>query len=149
MRVCLTLLVVALPLAAADKPVDYTREVRPILANSCLACHGPDEKARKAKLRLDVRAEAVKKAIVPGKGGESPLVERVTSKDPDEVMPPAHGKKPAVTAEQAALLKRWIDEGAQVRPALGLRQAGPARRPGRDRQGLGAQPGGRLHRPGS
>src|SRR5206468_12940158 len=109
-RICLSLLVVALPLAAADKPVDYSREVRPILANSCLACHGPDEKARKAKLRLDVRTEAVKKAIVPGKASESPLVQRVTSKDPDEVMPPAHAKKPAVTPAQAPLLKRWIDE---------------------------------------
>jgi mono/diheme cytochrome c family protein/cytochrome c1 len=128
MRICLPFLVVALPLAAADKPVDYTRQVRPVLANSCLACHGPDEKARKAKLRLDVRTEAVKKAIVPGKGAESPFIERVTSKDPDEVMPPAHAKKPAVTPEQAALLKRWIDEGAKydqhwayvkpVRPAI-------------------------------
>src|SRR3954464_16059547 len=123
------LFAISFPLTAAEKaPVDYTREVRPILANSCLACHGPDEKARKAKLRLDVRTEAVKKAIVPGKGDESPLVERVTSKDPDEVMPPADAKKPAVTPEQAATLKRWIDEGAKydqhwayvkpVRPAI-------------------------------
>ena len=129
MRLTLSALLLAVPLAAAEKaPVDYTREVRPILANSCLACHGPDEKARKAKLRLDVRDEAVKKAIVPGKGAESPLVERVTTNDPDEVMPPAHAKKPAVTPEQAALLKRWIDEGARydqhwayvkpVRPAV-------------------------------
>jgi hypothetical protein len=112
MRVCLSLLF-AVPLAAAERPVDYTRQIRPILANSCLACHGADEKARKAKLRLDVRDEAVKKAIVPGKASESLLVERVTSKDPDEVMPPAHGKKPAITPEQAELLKRWIDEGAK------------------------------------
>jgi hypothetical protein len=128
MRVLLSLFVLAVPLAAADKPVDYTRDIRPILANSCLACHGPDEKARKAKLRLDVRDQAVKKAIVPGKAAESPLIERVTSKDPDEVMPPAHAKKPAVTAQQAELLKRWIDEGAKydqhwayvkpVRPAV-------------------------------
>lgn len=112
MRICLSLLL-AVPLAAAEKPVDYTRQIRPIFANSCLACHGADEKARKAKLRLDVRDEAVKKAIVPGKASESPLVQRVTSKDPDEVMPPAHGKKPAITAQQAELLKRWIDEGAK------------------------------------
>jgi hypothetical protein len=112
MRVFLSLLL-AVPLAAAEKPVDYTRQIRPILANSCLACHGADERARKAKLRLDVRDEAVKKAIVPGKASESPLVQRVTSKDPDEVMPPAHGKKPAITAQQAELLKRWIDEGAK------------------------------------
>jgi mono/diheme cytochrome c family protein len=113
MRLTLSALLFAVPLAAADKAVDYTREIRPILANSCLACHGPDEKARKAKLRLDVREEAVKKAIVPGKGAESPLVQRVLSKDADEFMPPAHAKKPVVTPDQAALLKRWIDEGAK------------------------------------
>jgi hypothetical protein len=127
MRICLSLLF-AVPLSAAEKPVDYTRQIRPILANSCLACHGPDEKARKAKMRLDLRDEAVKKVIVPGKSSESPLVQRVTSKDPDEVMPPAHGKKPAITPEQSELLKRWIDEGAKydqhwayvkpVRPAI-------------------------------
>jgi hypothetical protein len=114
MRSSLTSLLVAVPLAAAEKaPVDYTRDVRPILTNSCWACHGPDEKARKAKLRLDVRDEAVKKAIVPGKGGESPLYQRVTAADHDEVMPPPKAKKPAVTTEQAAVLKRWIDEGAK------------------------------------
>src|SRR5258707_9204941 len=94
-----SLFVVALPLSAADKAaVDYTRDIRPILANSCLACHGSDEKARKAKLRLDVRDEAVKKVIVPGKAATSPLVQRVTSNDEDEGMPPAHGQKPAITA---------------------------------------------------
>jgi Protein of unknown function (DUF1553)/Protein of unknown function (DUF1549)/Planctomycete cytochrome C len=107
-------LLLAAPLAAADKAaVDYTRDVRPVLANSCYACHGPDEKVRKAKLRLDLRDEAVKKAIVPGKGTESPLYQRVTAKDPDEVMPPPHGKRPAVTPEQAELLRRWIDAGAR------------------------------------
>jgi hypothetical protein len=128
MRITLSALLFAVPLTAAEKPVDYTRQIRPILANSCLACHGPDEKARKAKLRLDVREEAVKKAIVPGKSSESALIDRVTSQDPEEVMPPAHAKKPAIKPEQAALLKRWIDEGAKydqhwayvkpVRPAV-------------------------------
>src|SRR5262245_31076555 len=114
MRLSFSCLVfVAIPLAAAERPVDYIRDVRPILANSCYACHGPDEKARKAKLRLDVRDEAVKKAIVPGKGAESKLYTKVTTDDPDEVMPPPHAKKPAITAEKAALLKRWIDEGAK------------------------------------
>ena len=142
MRICLSLLVVALPLAAADQPVDSPATSGPILANSCFACHGPDEKARKAKLRLDVRDEAVKKAIVPGKPAESQLIERVTSKDPDEVMPPAArqeaGRHPGAGR---ALLKRWIDEGAKydqhwayvkpVRPAI----------PDVDEQGLGPQPG--------
>src|SRR5687768_1058539 len=114
MRLSFTVLFLAAPLTAADRPpVDYTREIRPILANSCLACHGPDEKARKAKLRLDTRDEAVKKAIVPGKAADSPLFQRVTSPDHDEVMPPPKSKKPAVTAAQAELVRRWIDEGAK------------------------------------
>ncbi len=113
-QLSLLLAIVAVPVAAAERPpVDYTREVRPILLNSCYACHGPDEKARKGKFRLDLREEAIKKAIVPGKGIESPLVKRVTSKESDEVMPPAHAKKPAVTPAQAEVLTRWIDEGAK------------------------------------
>ena len=99
--------------AAEPAPVDYNRDIRPILANSCYACHGPDEKQRKAKLRLDVRGEAIKKAIVPGKSDASPLLQRITSKDADEMMPPPHSKKPVVTSDQAIIVKRWIDEGAK------------------------------------
>jgi hypothetical protein len=114
MRTTLLALVATVPLAAADPaPVDYTRDVRPILTNACYACHGPDEKTRKAKLRLDVRDAAIKKAIVVGKGKDSPLVQRVTTKDGEEVMPPPHAKKPAVTPQQAELLTRWIDQGAK------------------------------------
>jgi hypothetical protein len=115
MRLSLLCLFVAVtPLAAAEPAaVDYIRDIRPILTNSCYACHGPDEKARKAKLRLDVRDQAIQKAIIPGKGEESPLYEKVTSDDADEVMPPPHAKKPAVTPAQAELLKRWIDQGAK------------------------------------
>ena len=99
--------------ARAQAPIDYSRDIRPILANTCYACHGPDEKQRKAKLRLDVRDEAIKKAIVPGKSAASLLLQRVVSKDADEVMPPPHAKKPAITSDQAKLLARWIDEGAK------------------------------------
>jgi hypothetical protein len=113
MRLAISFLIVASVSVAAERPVDYTREIRPILANSCYACHGPDEKARKAKLRLDLRDEAIKKAIVPGKASESPLMKRVTSADGDEVMPPPHAKKPAITPDKAELLKQWIEEGAK------------------------------------
>ncbi|MBI4660852.1 MAG: PSD1 domain-containing protein [Verrucomicrobia bacterium] len=96
--------------------VDFNRDIRPILSDHCFQCHGPDEKARKAKLRLDTREDAIAAreegaAIVPGKSSESKLIERIRSTDPDEVMPPPKtGKK--LTPEQAARLKRWIDEGA-------------------------------------
>jgi mono/diheme cytochrome c family protein len=103
-------------LPAADdpaKPVDYSREVQPILTAQCYACHGPDEGKRKAKLRLDQRPEAVKKAIKPGDAAHSPLIERVTSDDGDEVMPPPASKKPRLTAAQIDVLRRWIDQGAK------------------------------------
>src|SRR5215813_12889760 len=72
----------------ASGALDYNRDIRPILSDNCYACHGPDEKQRKAKLRLDVPSEALKPAksgdyaIVPGDVVKSKLVERVASKDP-------------------------------------------------------------------
>src|SRR5690348_926253 len=79
--------------AAPDRPT-YNRDVRPILAENCFACHGPDRNARKAKLRLDQRDVAVRKgAIVPGQPGKSELVTRISSADPTEVMPPPKTKK--------------------------------------------------------
>ncbi len=99
--------------AQGQAPVDYSRDIRPILAGSCYACHGPDENQRKGKLRLDLREDAIKKVIVPGKAAQSTLYQRVVSKDEEEVMPPLHSKKPAVTTNQAKLLERWINEGAK------------------------------------
>jgi hypothetical protein len=100
--------------AAAEGPVvNYTRDIKPILAAHCYACHGPDEGRRKAKLRLDVRDAAIKKAIKPGDPAASSLLDRVRSDDPDEIMPPPSAKKGALTAEQIALLKRWIEQGAK------------------------------------
>src|SRR5262245_56428993 len=115
MRISLTVactLLATVPAIAAP-PVDFNRDVRPILSGQCYQCHGPDEKARKAKLRLDLRDEAVDRgAIVPGKPADSELVKRVCSTDPEERMPPA-AKKPALSAGQTDLLKRWIAEGAK------------------------------------
>jgi len=109
----LLLLVLTPRAVAADAPVDYTRDIKPILASSCYVCHGPDEGKRKAKLRLDVREEAIKSAIKPGDSAKSPLIERIISKDADEVMPPPSTKKPPLTPAQIDLLKRWIDQGAK------------------------------------
>jgi mono/diheme cytochrome c family protein len=107
-------LVAAVRLAAADsKPVDYSREVQPILTAHCYACHGPDEGKRKAKLRLDQRAAAVKQAVKPGDAAHSPLVERVVSADPDQVMPPPASKKGPLSPAQIDVLRRWIDQGAK------------------------------------
>ncbi|OAI47773.1 hypothetical protein AYO44_08980 [Planctomycetaceae bacterium SCGC AG-212-F19] len=106
-----------LALAAAEPakgpPVDYSRDIKPILSNNCYACHGPDEGKRKGKLRLDLRDEAIKSAIKPNDAAGSPLVERIMSKEPREVMPPLATKKPALTAAQVELVRRWIDQGAK------------------------------------
>jgi mono/diheme cytochrome c family protein len=104
-------LVLAASGAAAD-PASYSRDVRPILAEHCFACHGPDSAARKAKLRLDVRAVALARgAIVPGKPDESKLVTRVFSADPGEIMPPPKTMK-QLTGREKETLKRWIADGA-------------------------------------
>src|SRR3954469_4982654 len=104
--------------AATPSPVvSYDRDILPILSDNCYQCHGPDEKARKAKLRLDTKEGAFRvkddvAVIVPGKPVESELVRRITSKDPDEVMPsPKSNRK--LTPQQIDLLKRWIEQGAK------------------------------------
>ncbi|MDQ3623535.1 MAG: hypothetical protein M3463_13770, partial [Verrucomicrobiota bacterium] len=79
------------PLQAAEAPIDFNRDIRPIISAACYACHGPDAKAREAELRLDVREEALEerdgvRAIVPGDLEASELVLRITSMDKDEIM---------------------------------------------------------------
>jgi mono/diheme cytochrome c family protein len=101
---------------AKPAPVDYNRDVRPILAKNCFACHGPDVGQRAAGLRLDVRDAAVKErrhgaAIVPSKPDRSALVARLTTKDETERMPPKETGN-HLSDEQVATLKRWIAEGA-------------------------------------
>ncbi|HUR59879.1 MAG TPA: DUF1549 domain-containing protein, partial [Opitutaceae bacterium] len=98
-------------------PVDYSREIQPILSENCYHCHGPDLKSRKAELRLDTKEGALVKnadgfaPIVAGKPDESELIKRIFNADPDEVMPPPDSNR-TLTAAQKALLKRWIAEGA-------------------------------------
>ena len=95
----------------------FSREIRPILADRCFRCHGPDERNRKGGLRLDLREESTRelkdgrRAIVPGNVIQSHLVARVFSDDADEVMPPPEIKKP-LTPDQKDLLKRWVAAGA-------------------------------------
>ena len=76
-------------IAAAEEPVDFNRDIRPILSNNCFACHGPNEKDREAELRLDVEQGAFAKrdelpAITPGDLSKSALWLRITSDDEDE-----------------------------------------------------------------
>src|SRR5213595_3241935 len=94
--------------AQEPRKIEFNRDIRPILSDNCFLCHGPDKNARKAKMRLDVREEALaKEAFKPGKADESELVKRVFSKDEDETMPPPESKKKLSDA-QKKLLKEWI-----------------------------------------
>ena len=102
---------------AGSEKVDFNRDIRPILSENCYKCHGPDGNERKAKLRFDLREEALKpaksgeRAIVPGAPEKSKLVERITAGDPDDRMPPLKsGKK--LTQRQIELLRRWVEQGA-------------------------------------
>ncbi|MEX0703531.1 MAG: PSD1 and planctomycete cytochrome C domain-containing protein [Planctomycetales bacterium] len=109
---------VACSAVAADAPqVDFNRDIRPILSDTCYRCHGPDEGERQAELRLDLRESATgpregyDPAIVPGKPEKSPLFERIASDDEFAVMPPPDsGKK--LDQAQIELVRRWIAEGA-------------------------------------
>ncbi|MGP0062159.1 MAG: PSD1 and planctomycete cytochrome C domain-containing protein [Isosphaeraceae bacterium] len=101
-----------------SRPIDFSREVRPILSNYCFPCHGPDDKARKAKLRLDVSDGASQelssgnRAIVPGRPEDSEAMSRLTTDDVNSVMPPPKfGKRP--TAREVEVLKRWVEQGAR------------------------------------
>ena len=101
---------------AAEPPLSFNRDIRPILADNCLPCHGPDRNARKADLRLDQRDAAIDAgAIAPGQPDVSALMARIESDDPLVVMPPPATKK-RLDERQRLLLRRWISEGANYEP---------------------------------
>ena len=101
----------------AEAAVNFNQDIRPILWNRCLKCHGPDNNQLQAGLRLDTRegalaaADSGSAAVVPGKPGESELLRRVTSADASERMPPAE-TGPALSAREVASLTSWIGQGA-------------------------------------
>ena len=98
---------------AAERKLEYNRDVRPILAENCFACHGADSAARKADLRLDRREEAIKaEAITPGDPDRSALIGRIFTGSKSQVMPPPKTKK-KLTDAQKEILKRWIASGAE------------------------------------
>ena len=101
-----------LQIAAAETDISFNRDIRAILSENCFHCHGPDEDAREADLRLDTEAGATESAIVAGDAEASELVARITSDDPDAVMPPPDSER-SLTAEQIKLLSAWIDQGAK------------------------------------
>lgn len=99
-----------------EAPLEFNRDIRPLLSSSCFACHGPDEETREADLRLDVRDAAVQDrggyaAISPGDASASLILERITSEDPDLRMPPP-GKGTPLGPAEVERLRRWIDQDA-------------------------------------
>jgi len=97
-------------------PVDFSREILPLLSNSCFHCHGPDresEQAQDAGFRLDDRDDAiVMDAIVPGDAQASLMMDVLTTARASRMMPPPDSGKPALTADQVETIRRWIDQGA-------------------------------------
>ena len=97
----------------AAEPVQFNRDVRPILSDKCFHCHGPDANKREADLRLDMRDVAVDMgAIVPGKPAESEVLKRIVSTDPDERMPPAASKLEPLTKKEIETLQSWVEQDA-------------------------------------
>ena len=98
-------------------PLDFNREVKPILSDQCFHCHGPDSEARQAELRLDIREGLFRQkkevtVIVPGQPEASELVRRIDSENPDEKMPPPDSHR-QLTVVQRDVLRRWVKEGAK------------------------------------
>ncbi len=113
---------VVLTVDGADtKRVSFNHDVRPLLSEYCLNCHGFDDKTRKGGLRLDQREDALRggksghAALLPGKSAESEIIRRLLTADPDDIMPPPKMDR-TLTAAQINLLKRWVDEGAEYEP---------------------------------
>ncbi|MCI0681910.1 MAG: DUF1553 domain-containing protein [Gemmataceae bacterium] len=101
----------------APRPVEFNRDIRPILSDKCFNCHGPDKAKRKADLHFDTEEGARADlggyfAIVPGKPNESRMLDRVSSADPAKRMPPL-ASGPGLTKEQIELLRAWVEQGAK------------------------------------
>ncbi len=101
----------------AEKPVDFNRDIRPILSDACFTCHGPEEKSRQGGLRLDTKESAFAERngygiIVPGSSATSRLYQKISSKDDAFRMPPPWSGR-SLTAKQIELFRRWIDQGAK------------------------------------
>src|SRR5574341_225011 len=99
------------------KPVDFDREIRPILSDKCFTCHGPDEKQRQVGMRLDTREGAFAdrggyQVIVPGNASKSRMYQRISHERKAMRMPPPTSGL-ALTDQQIELIRRWIDQGAK------------------------------------
>ena len=117
---CVGTLLLVFNMSAAEK-IDFNKDIRPILSDKCFHCHGPDEHDRKGKLRLDIphgddgafREKKGSFAIKAGDPANSEIWKRIITDDEDDVMPPTDSTKKALTKKEKALIKAWIEQGAQ------------------------------------
>ena len=128
---------------ASAKSISFNRDVRPILSSKCFFCHGPSEKSRKADLRLDLEEHAFREldglaAFVRNNLEDSEAWHRITSEDPDEVMPPPEFKK-ELTGKEIETLRQWILQGAKMEGHWPLPQYSK-RLPKNDPRSLGTIP---------
>ena len=118
--ICVATAVLSRTVADGEEPLEYGREIRPILSDACFRCHGADASKREAKLRLD-RHDSVladrdgSRALVPGRLDQSELYRRISSDDPDERMPPADSV-PRLSDQEIDTIRRWIEQGAEWKP---------------------------------
>ena len=111
------LFLLATPVASAEDAdaINFPRDIRPILSENCFQCHGPDARARKGELRLDIADEALghdPPVLVAGQPDNSVVWKRISSQDPDIRMPPP-GSNRQLSDRQRKLIRRWIAEGAE------------------------------------
>ena len=116
-RLLISLLIINCSLLGSEE-IGFNKDIRPLLTDRCFSCHGPDERARKAQLRLDTFEGATKDlggyaAIIPGDPDNSELLLRAIHEDPDEVMPPKKSKIPKLNHQEINIIKKWIKNGAK------------------------------------
>jgi len=129
LRVSMAVTLILLPglspaMAQTLDHVEFNRDIRPILSATCFQCHGPDQNARQAELRLDIRDEAIadrdgSAPIVPGNAAQSMMYQRITAADGEERMPPPEFEI-KLSPQQVELIERWINEGAKYQPHWSL-----------------------------
>lgn len=119
-RVCffaspLLLLSNALTVWAESVDISFNRDIRPLLADRCFHCHGPDEEDRQADLRLDLVDPDGRtvEVLSPGSVDRSEVIKRLTATDPDQVMPPPDSHKKPLTESEVALFRQWVEQGAE------------------------------------
>ncbi len=131
--------VCSLDVLGGETTINFDSDIRPILSDACYHCHGPDPSSREAGLRLDLADQAdaanvdddsvLTDVLSAGEVRDSQLWQRITSDDPDVVMPPADSHRPPLTAEQQSKIKQWIEQGAKVEKFWAYRPIQPPAMP--------------------